>query len=181
MNATTSSAAPTRRSWKTFSLKALLLLVLVVGCLLGCYAALRQKVEAERRAVAEIVRLGGSVWYEVESKPGEFTHCPDPPGPRWVRNLLGDTVYADRTSVYFTSGLLAWSSGEGDQVFEEVFPEFGDEHIWLLVELPKLRAVFLHDSDVTPEGARQLKQLLPDCEVLYEGEVVKVPETAVAP
>jgi hypothetical protein len=77
MNAASTDETPVRRSWKTFNLKTLLLLVLCVGCLFGGYAALRSGVEAERHALAEIDRLGGMFGsrraaYPVPSRTGQI-------------------------------------------------------------------------------------------------------------
>jgi hypothetical protein len=159
----------------------LLLLVLAVGCLLGCYVALRQKVEAERRVLAEIIRLGGTVWHEVGIEPNGGSSDLDPPGPWWARHLLGDTFFTDRITVDFWCATMVWSTVDGEIVHEEVIPEFGDEHIELLTKVPKLTEVNFNESSVTRQAACRLKQLLPDCVVIHEGTVIEAAGTDVGP
>jgi len=83
------------RRWLQFNLKSLLILVFVVA--LPC-AWLAWKLDLKRReraAVAEVKKLGGRVAYDWEDPFSED----EPPGPRWVRKLLGDDFFAHVVTV----------------------------------------------------------------------------------
>ena len=49
-----------KRSWKSFSLRSLFVVTLVIACLLGWKV---HKVQRQRRAVSEIEQAGGTVHY----------------------------------------------------------------------------------------------------------------------
>lgn len=88
-------AEPERRSrwrnrrWFQFSLATLLLVMGAVALGLGLWSDSARK---QQRAVAAIQRLGGSCGYRYQSRPGRSQK---PPGPAWLRNLLG-IDYLDR-------------------------------------------------------------------------------------
>lgn len=122
--------APTRpkRRWLQFSLRTMLVLVLLVAVLCGW---LRHKVnqsEQERRAVEAILAMGGKVEYEHE-KGGQA----DPPGPAWLRALLGDYFFARVDYVRYPRGV-------------------GDESLVHLDRLRHLKTLHLGGTSVTNAG-----------------------------
>ena len=80
-----------------FSLKSLMIAVLVVGSCLGLLATKMMGKQRERRAVAAIEDLGGSVQYDWQDDDGNGTA----PGPKWIRALAGDDFFADVAAVEF--------------------------------------------------------------------------------
>jgi hypothetical protein len=75
-----------------YSVRALLILLTAVAIWLGYLATSAKK---QRDATAAIREMGGSVLYHYQISHGEVVKTP-PPGPSWLRNLLGrdwfDTV-----------------------------------------------------------------------------------------
>jgi ankyrin repeat protein len=77
-----------RRRWLQFSTKALLALVFVVSVPFSWVAYQRAQRNREKRVAIEIEKLGGSVrhnWSEDEDD--------SPPGPPWLRAMLGDDFF----------------------------------------------------------------------------------------
>ena len=78
------------------------------GFLLDCSIAVgwlaveRDHAEKQRRAIEEITRLGGGVWYDFEIDASDNPiQGAKPPEPEWLRNLLGDDVFWNVTTVAF--------------------------------------------------------------------------------
>ena len=72
------------------TVRLLLVLVLVLGCVFGWLA---HKARTQRRAVAQIKQLGGSVIYDFQQIPGVSSNKVEPRGPRWLRRLIGDELF----------------------------------------------------------------------------------------
>jgi hypothetical protein len=76
-----------------FRLRTLMIFTLVVA--VPC-ALLGRKIERkhkERDAVAVILKLGGHVQYEYQTMPGGPPQ--QPPGPEWLRSLLGEDFFSE--------------------------------------------------------------------------------------
>ncbi len=87
-----------RRRWFSISLRGLMLLILVLGGLMGWKA---RRASLQRRAVARIEQLKGTVVYDWQytgyisiTKPGA-----SPSGPVWLRKILGDEYFQEVTQV----------------------------------------------------------------------------------
>jgi hypothetical protein len=89
-----------RRRWFSLSLRGMMLLILVVGFAMGWKA---RRASLQRRAVAQIEFLHGWVKYDWEPEIyGCFDSRADtfhPPGPRWLRNMLGDEYFQEVVEV----------------------------------------------------------------------------------
>ena len=88
------TAAPTitpkpRHRWLQFSLRMLLVLMLVLGCGLGWCAREVQRARAQRKAAAAIEKLGGRVNYSPASG-GEVRRA-----VAWLGQLFGEDVSED--------------------------------------------------------------------------------------
>jgi Leucine Rich repeat len=84
-----------KRRWFQFSLRALMIFVI---CVIPC-ALLRNKVERKRRemqAVYAITNLGGHVGFDYQG--GDVNR---PPGPEWLRWLLGQDFFVEVDFVFF--------------------------------------------------------------------------------
>lgn len=82
-----------KRRWFQFSLRTLMIFTLI--CAIPC-AWLGRKIERkrnERDAVAVILKLGGIVMYEYQTMPGAPPR--QPPGPTWLRSLLGEKFFSE--------------------------------------------------------------------------------------
>ena len=143
-----------KRRWFQYSLRTLLLLVLLVSLPLSWLATKIQQKKAERRAVAEIERLGGEVEYDYEwgiaPLPPGATWEVSRPGPAWVRKLLGDDFFSDVVCVM---------CGFNDELTDD-----GLEHLKDLTQLQRLN---LCGTNITDAGYEKLKQALPDCRILH--------------
>ncbi len=87
-----------RRRWFQYSLRTLMLFVLLWS--LACsWVAVRMQRARRQHAAVEAIRLAGG-WahydYDNEEEQNPFaipSELPEPPGPRWVRKWLGDDVF----------------------------------------------------------------------------------------
>ena len=88
---------PRRRRRFALSLRALMLLVLIFGGLLGWKA---RRVSIQRRSVATIRSAGGMVYYDHQTRQDGTRKSPSaPPAPEWLRRLVGDEPFQEVTSV----------------------------------------------------------------------------------
>ena len=162
----TSSAEPApskpKRRWLQFSLRTLLVLVLLVSVLCGW---LRHKVnqsEQERRAVEAILAMGGEVEYEHEQgRKGKPT---DPPGPAWLRAILGDYFFADVQTVRYPSGVGDASLVHLDRLRHVGYLDLRgtsvtDEGLAQVIEHDELQGLNLGATSVTDAGIAQLARL----------------------
>ena len=89
-----------RRRWFQYSLRTLFVLVTVL-CV--CLAVTANRARRQREAVKAIESVGGQVRYEYQYVSGQ-----EPPGPEWLRELIGDEYFVSVVVVYlnpdFTEG-----------------------------------------------------------------------------
>jgi Leucine-rich repeat (LRR) protein len=79
-----------KRRWFQFSLRSVMVFTMV--CAIPC-AWLNRKIDRKRKeweAVEAIVKLGGQAHYDYQ----RFTDG-KPPGPAWLRNLLGENFFSE--------------------------------------------------------------------------------------
>ncbi len=130
-----------KRRWFQFSLLKLLLLVTGLALWFGWLA---NQAREQREAVAWVEEMGGSVQYDYETdEDGEFIDDVEPPGPKWLRDILGidfldDVVYVD---LY-------------DTPVSDVTP---------LAGLTNLVWLQLNETPVSEEEITKLRQALPNC------------------
>jgi Leucine Rich repeat len=122
--------------WYQFSLRSLLIFMVI--CAIPC-AWLAKKIERkgrEREALAAIVKSGGLVQFDYEALIGA-----NPPGPAWLRKLLGENFFCDVEYVFL--------SGKN----------FDDTALEPLSALTKLEMLDLGRSNITDAGLDHLKGL----------------------
>ena len=81
-----------RRRWLSFSLRSMLMFVAVAGISMGWMAWHVNRVRNQRLVVAELSSVGGLVIYSYQWQQRTRQ---EPPGPKWLRSLLGDDIFAD--------------------------------------------------------------------------------------
>ena len=120
----------------------------------GWVAVKMQRAKQQRGAVTAVRVMHGHVEYDWERvpKPGgeeeeNEVEPGDPPGPDWLRNLMGIDFFS--AVVYVTL--------DG--------PDVTDVGLKRLKGLIKLRRLDLHNTKVTDEGVRELQAALPNCEI----------------
>ena len=102
----TDQAKPISRSWRRFlrfSVRGLIVLVLVVGAGLGWIV---REAHIQRDAVAAITTIGGEVNYDWEWCDGAPVPGAQPSAPRWLVDLLGVDYFGHATRVSYFRGSL---------------------------------------------------------------------------
>ena len=85
-----------------FSIRALLLLTVVVALPCGWLAAAREQARKQREAVEEFEDGSGTVSYDYQFDLwGHAIPGATPPGPAWLRKVLGDDLFVNVTQVNF--------------------------------------------------------------------------------
>ena len=157
-----------------FSIRSLLVLAVVVALPCSWLAAEMKEAKRQKEAVDKIEKLGGSVEYDWQ---GDVIHLPrpnaQPPGPAWVRNVVGDdfltvVVSVDLDDTQTTDAALEVIEGL-PQVLElglskTKVTDSGLEHIRGLHEL---RMLFLFRTEVTDLGVRRLRGSLHTCKIYH--------------
>ena len=72
------------------------------------FAVRMKRARQQEEAVEEIKKLGGQVQYDYEvQKSGNRLPGGGPPGPAWLRNLLGEYFFAAVVLVSFPSSAMS--------------------------------------------------------------------------
>jgi hypothetical protein len=130
-------ASPTKtRRWFSFSLRTLFVVMTVVCIWVGFKVNRARNV---KNAIAEVERLGGKIVY---------LHCmdrptippPEPPGPKWLRNLIGDEFFVEVLQIELHT----------DQA--------NDETIALIAKLPRMDSLVVTSNSITDKGMAHLAQ-----------------------
>jgi hypothetical protein len=99
-----------RRRWYQYSLRTLLLLMLIVCLFMSWHAVQVKRAIAQKTAVAAILDAGGSVTYDFQiDKQGNMIKGATGPGPAWLRDLLGPEYFdsVSHVSVLSVAGMDA--------------------------------------------------------------------------
>jgi len=144
-----------RRRWFQYSLRTLLLVMFLTSIGLSWFAVRLQQARRQREGVEEIKKLGGVVCYDYEAHQSG-----KPPGPGWLRKLLGDDFFAEVDLVQVSNdaamehlnGLPRLSAVVCDTRVTDVGLE-------QLKGLTQLRELYLEYLDVTDIGLEHLKAL----------------------
>jgi hypothetical protein len=131
-----------RLRWFQYSLSTLLLAVLVVSIGMSWVAVRMQRARREREAVAAIAKLRGWARYDYEVQESrDWITGALPPGPAWLRNLLGENFFATVVNVHLDRSLCR------------------DADLAHLKALTQLKSLSLGSTDVTDAGLERLKGL----------------------
>jgi hypothetical protein len=193
-----------RHRWPQFSLRTLMVFVLAISVPLGWFG---MKVKQARQEEAAVEAVEAVTWgtvtvtydYEVDCKVGPYVFRrlnPEPPGPHWVRNLLGDywfmhVVEVNLANMEFTDAGLEHLKGmthlerlvlRGTQVTDAGLAhlrgltrleqldlggtQVTDAGLDHLRALPQLRELNLTGTKVTDVGLEHLNDL-PELQILY--------------
>jgi hypothetical protein len=161
-------AGKPKRRWYQYSLRTLF--VVVTLCALACswFVVKMRQAERQHEAVESIEELGGRVFYDYQHGGAAGA---TPPGPAWLRRLLGDDFAANVDQVLLSGNQvedadlecleqltrLQWLWLDNTRVTDA-----GLEH---LEEVTSLRYLHLTRMNVTEGGIERLRQALPNCEI----------------
>ncbi len=125
-----------------YSLRSLLLLVVVVAIPCSWLATEMQWAREQEEAVEAIWKAGGGVTYDYEvDASDEYIQGAEPAEPVWLRRLLGDDFFATPTGVGF------------------LFSQDTDTALEHLRGLPQLSSLYLGSCKVTDAGLEHLRGL----------------------
>jgi internalin A len=159
-------AGPVSRPWRSylrFSMRGLIVLVLVIGAELGWIVHQARQAHVQRDAVAAIQKAGGSVYYDWEWSNGNVI----PEGKPWAPQFLVDFIGID----YFGHISSATIDGETDAVIAEIErlirlqrlvfigSSVSDAGLAHLKGLNNLSTLYLDNGQVTDAGLEHLKGL----------------------
>ena len=125
-----------KRRWFQFSLRTLMIVTVIVA--IPC-AWLGRKIERKRReraALKTIEECGGYVMYDYQSEEQGGVKA-EPPGPKWLREILGDDFFGEATSF---SSQAAADDAETSRLKDA------------LRELPYLKSVDMCAPHITDSG-----------------------------
>jgi hypothetical protein len=149
-----------------FSLRSLLILTVVVAVPFSWLAVEINGARKQKEVVDALSQFTGSVSYDYEyDSIGNWIPTTEPPGPSWLRKVLGDDFFVNVVIVYF-AGPKAEDAAlkylEGMKQVREIqfiktrITDAGLEHIKGLNQLKEL--YFNHDQ-ITDAGLEHLKGL----------------------
>ena len=127
-----------------FSIRSLLVLTVAVAIPCSWMAAEMKAAKRQKEAVAVIVKVEGTTYYDYEvDSSGTFTRAPKPSQPEWLGKLLGPDFFADVVGVKL--------AGLGFKTTDSTL-----DH---LKALGQLRALIVFGGEFTDAGLENLKGL----------------------
>ena len=114
-----------KRRWLRFSLRSLLLFTAVLSIFFAWAGSILIRVFEQRSVVAKIQSLGGEFYFDYQLAGEE-----PPPGPKLIRLIIGDDVFAYVAAV---------SLNDGDRAT--------DADLAILPKLARLKDVAVHGSN----------------------------------
>jgi hypothetical protein len=154
-----------KRRWFQFTLRTLLLAVLLASVGLSAFAVRRERVKREREAYAVLRQFRGIIRYDYQCDKAAAN--PNvPPGPAWLRSWLGDDFFANIEFVCLGGGDM-FTDTELAQVGEFRDLKFlnlggsaiSDEGLEQLEGLGRLGVLRLDETKITDRGLEHLKGL----------------------
>ena len=145
--------------WLQYSLRTLLLLVVLVSVGLSWFVIQLHQSKRQRKAAEAIMKSGGVVQY---SPTPETLRV-----PLSLRKLLGDDFFADvvGVSVVDDAQLGHLSHFDGLQGVELDGPAITDAGLARSQGLTQLKLLSFNCTRVTDEGMKNLREALPECKI----------------
>ena len=148
-------AKPKRRLIRRIARPAVAVVVLTAAVFL---TVMYRQAARQREAVAAVRRLGGWVCYNCRYDASGRMTSASPPGPRWLRSLLGDDFFGRVEGVKLSS--VERLEGLGDfQLLSRPCPGVTDDAMRHVAALPDLQWLALSGTEITDAGLAQLEAL----------------------
>jgi hypothetical protein len=155
--------------WYQFSLRSLLLFTLICAIASAWLAHRMDQKRIELEAVDSLVKRGARVAFDYHFlKSGGFDATAQPPGPAWLRRLVGENFFGEVENVEFPAeirspivdaDLVRLGSLTNLKSLELRNTEIGDAGLANLEGMTRLRALDLSETRVTDAGLVHLKRL----------------------
>jgi hypothetical protein len=149
--------------WYQFRLRTLLLFVLVVSVGMSWLAVRMEKLQRQREIIREIQKESGYIFYDYELD-SSFDVIPsaEPPGPKWIRDLLGDDFFCSVTAVVFYQDQDSKSYHVSNRCMANLqeFPDLEELKILFLRDQGKsVRHIPIEFSDTAMQSIGKLRNL----------------------
>jgi len=151
------------RRWLKFRLKWLLVFMAVLAVPLSWLGWKLEERRRERWAEAELAKFSVELIRDAPEADDPFGET-IPPGPAWLRRILGDDFFIHVKAVECWPSALdgdidveALSGPQREELSDD--PPLTDAELAYLRYLPRLQAVHLEGAEVTDEGLPQLYSL----------------------
>ena len=130
------------------------------------------RADEQKAVIEEIENLGGLVWYDYQFDAQEIpdTQDAEPPGPKWLRRLLGDDFFMtvtklDLMQTEIGDAGLKQLEGLTDLQSLSLGERVTDAGLAHLTGLLQLRSLDVKKTQVTDAGIQGLQKVLPHCKV----------------
>lgn len=128
--------------WYQYGLRTLLVVVTIFGIACSWFATRLLRAKRQEEAVEAIQRVGGVVYYNYQLDASNTLNPEiEPPGPVWLRKLLGVDFFWNVTEVHFS------------------FTELTDKDFEHLKGLTQLQILTFNETEVTDAGLECIKNL----------------------
>lgn len=149
-----------------FTLRTLLVLVLLLSLPLAYLAVRIRRGQVQQRAAGHVNELGGMVvYYHQLDMSGNYYGRSEPGAPRWVRSLLGDDVFRQVVAVNLhqcevhDDDLPNFTSLEHLAALDLGCTQVTDRGLVQLAAFANLESLDLHNTKITNDGLQHLKPL----------------------
>lgn len=157
------------RRFFQFGLRGFIVAVALVSIAVGWLAARYRHAERQRSAIAAILTAGGSVEYAHENQvdeSGNWIPAARPPGPAWLRHLLGDDFFARAYNVTFfhqteltNADLSPLATLKRLNELAIIEGRITDDGLDVIGQLTNLKWLRLCDVPITDAGLARLEHL----------------------
>ena len=147
-----------------FSVRTLIFIVLVIGCVLGWGVRVVRRAQVQRYAVETIRIAGGGVYYDWELQGGEIVWDRKPNVPRWLVGILGVDYFGHVTKADMGSrgdDAILVQVGKLSQLEELSVsgPSVTDDGLAHIEGLTQLRELARRGTAVSDRGLRHLRRM----------------------
>lgn len=164
--------AKPKRRWLQFSLRTLLVFMVLVAIGLSWFASRTQQARRQKEAVEAITKLGGWVAYDYQFGAARKSQ---PPEPGWPEELLGKDFVRRGVAVghnHIDSHFTDVSLENLKELHELQWMDLNGTHVTdaglkHLEGFSRLRWLGLCGTNVTNEGVQELRAALPNCEISH--------------